>query len=124
MNIESIREYCLSKKGVTEGFPFNDTALVFKVAGKMFALLDLSADGRGISLKCDPDLAIELREQYPEVTPAYHFNKKYWNTVHLDGSVSDRLIREMITESYRLVVDGFSGKKRQMLKPADETDEL
>jgi predicted DNA-binding protein (MmcQ/YjbR family) len=124
MNIESIREYCLSKKGVTEGFPFNDTALVFKVAGKMFALLDLSADGRGISLKCDPDLAIERREQYPEVTPAYHFNKKYWNTVHLDGSIPDRLIREMITESYRLVVDGFSGKKRQMLKSADETDEL
>jgi predicted DNA-binding protein (MmcQ/YjbR family) len=75
MNIESIREYCLSKKGVTEGFPFNDTVLVFKAAGKMFALLDLSADSRGISLKCDPDLAIERREQYSEVTPAYHFNK-------------------------------------------------
>jgi predicted DNA-binding protein (MmcQ/YjbR family) len=81
MNIESIREYCLSKKGVTEGFPFNDTALVFKVAGKMFALLDLSADSRGISLKCDPDLAIERREQYSEVTPAYHFNKIIWRVL-------------------------------------------
>jgi predicted DNA-binding protein (MmcQ/YjbR family) len=75
MNIEEIREYCLSKPAVTESFPFNDTALVFKVAGKMFALLDLSEDSRGISLKCDPELANELREQYTEVTPAYHFNK-------------------------------------------------
>jgi len=75
MNIEELRTYCLSKIGVTEGFPFNDTALVFKVCGKMFALLDLSEDSRGISLKCDPELAIELRERYSEVTPAYHFNK-------------------------------------------------
>ena len=75
MNIEEIREYCITKPAVTEGFPFNDTALVFKVAGKMFALLDLSEDSRGISLKCDPELAIELREQHPEVTPAWHFNK-------------------------------------------------
>jgi predicted DNA-binding protein (MmcQ/YjbR family) len=75
MNNEEIREYCISKPGVTEGFPFNDTALVFKVAGKMFALLDLSEDARGISLKCDPEHAIELREQHPEVTGAWHFNK-------------------------------------------------
>ncbi len=75
MNYEEIREYCLSKPGVTEGFPFNDTTHVFKVAGKMFALLDLSEDSRGISLKCDPELAIQSKEQYPEVTPAYHFNK-------------------------------------------------
>jgi predicted DNA-binding protein (MmcQ/YjbR family) len=75
MNIEEIREYCIAKPGVTESFPFNDTALVFKVGGKMFALLDLSEDQRGISLKCDPELATELREQHPEVTGAYHFNK-------------------------------------------------
>ena len=75
MNIEEIREYCISKPGVTEGFPFNDTALVFKMAGKMFALLDLSEESRGITLKCDPELAIELREQHPEVSPAWHFNK-------------------------------------------------
>ena len=75
MNVEEIRKYCINKPGVTEGFPFNDNALVFKVMGKMFALLDLSEDSRGISLKCDPELAIELREQHPEVTPAYHFNK-------------------------------------------------
>ncbi len=75
MDVEEIREYCLSKTGVTEGFPFNDTALVFNVAGKMFGLLDLSEESRGISIKCDPELAIELREQHPEVIPAYHFNK-------------------------------------------------
>ncbi|HEC44071.1 hypothetical protein LCGC14_2525260 [marine sediment metagenome] len=80
MNIEEIREYCVAKPAVTEGFPFNDTALVFKVAGKMFALLDLSEDSRGISLKCDPELAIELREQYSEVTPAYHFNPTWYET--------------------------------------------
>ena len=74
MNNEEIREYCLSKPGVTESLPFNDTALVFKVMDKMFALLDLSEESRGITLKCDPVKAIELREQYPEVTPAYHFN--------------------------------------------------
>ena len=75
MNIEEIREYCLSRPGVTEGLLFNDTALVFKVMGKMYALLDLSEDSRGISLKCDPELAAELREQHPEVTLAWHFNK-------------------------------------------------
>jgi len=75
MNNEEIREYCLTKPGVTESLPFNDTALVFKVMDKMFALLDLSENSRGISLKCDPELALELREQHPEVTPACHFNK-------------------------------------------------
>jgi predicted DNA-binding protein (MmcQ/YjbR family) len=87
MNIEEIREYCLTRPGVTEGFPFNDTALVFKVAGKMFALLDLSEEQRGISLKCNPELAIELREQHPEVTGAWHFNKvimKLFYTVTID----------------------------------------
>jgi predicted DNA-binding protein (MmcQ/YjbR family) len=75
MNTEEIREYCLAKPGATEDFPFNDKALVFKVMNKMFVLLDLSDESRGISLKCDPELAIELREQHPEVTPAWHFNK-------------------------------------------------
>ena len=75
MNIEEMREYYLAKPAVTEGFPFNDTALVFKVAGKMFALLDLSEEARGLSLKCDPDRAIELRGQYEAVQPGYHMNK-------------------------------------------------
>ena len=104
MNIEEIHEYCLSKKGVTESFPFNDTALVFKVAGKMFAVLDLSEDERGITLKCDPELAIQLREQYPEVTPAWHFNKQYWNGVDLNGSLTDTQLKEWIDHSYDEVV--------------------
>ncbi len=116
MNIEEIRDYCLSKSGVTEGFPFNDTALVFKVAGKMFALLDLSEDERGISLKCDPELAIELRERHTEVTPAWHFNKKHWNTVLINCSILDSLIFSRIDHSYELVVQGLSQKKRMELK--------
>jgi predicted DNA-binding protein (MmcQ/YjbR family) len=109
VNYEEIREYCLSKPGVTEGFPFNDTALVFKVAGKMFALLDLSEDSRGISLKCDPELAIELREQHPEVTPAYHFNKTHWNGIRLDGGVTSDQLKEWIDHSYTLVADSLPG---------------
>jgi predicted DNA-binding protein (MmcQ/YjbR family) len=115
MNIEEIREYCISKPAVTEGFPFNDTALVFKVAGKMFALLDLSEDSRGISLKCDPELAIEIREQYSEVTPAYHFNKQHWNGVSLRGSISNNQLKEWIDHSYSIVVDSLPKSKRQDL---------
>jgi predicted DNA-binding protein (MmcQ/YjbR family) len=103
MNVEEIRKYCIVKPGVTESLPFNDTALVFKVAGKMFALLDLSDDSRGITLKCDPTMAIELREKYSAVTPAWHFNKKHWNTIHLDGSVPDSEIFSWIDHSYERV---------------------
>jgi predicted DNA-binding protein (MmcQ/YjbR family) len=103
MNLEEIRDYCIAKPGATESLPFNDTALVFKVMGKMFALLDLSEDSRGLTLKCDPGLALELRELFPEVTPAYHFNKKHWNTVMIDGSIPDREIFEWIDHSYDLV---------------------
>ena len=105
MNIEEIREYCIAKAAVTESFPFNDTALVFKVAGKMFALLDLSEEARGISLKCDPELAIKLREQHSEVTPAYHFNKQHWNGVGLNGDLSEKQIKEWIDHSYDLIVN-------------------
>ncbi len=116
MNIEEIREYCLDKPAVTEGFPFNDTALVFKVMGKMFALLDLSEDSRGISLKCDPELAMELREQHPEVSPAWHFNKVHWNGVALDGAVSFRLLKEWIDHSYTIVVESLPKSKREALQ--------
>ena len=104
MNVEEIRKYCIVKAGVTESLPFNDTALVFKVAGKMFALLDLSDDSRGITLKCDPTMAIELREKYSAVTPAWHFNKKHWNTILVDGSVPDKEILFWIDHSYNLVL--------------------
>lgn len=102
MNTEEIREYCIAKEGVTEGFPFNDTALVFKVE-KIFAILDLSEDERGISLKCDPEYALELRDQHPEITPAWHLNKKHWNGVNLKGSLPGKLIRELIDLSYHMV---------------------
>ena len=115
MNIEILREYCISKRGVTEEFPFNDTALVFKVAGKMFALLDLSEDNRGLTLKCDPGLALELREQYIEVTPAYHFNKKHWNGIKLTGNISDCHIKKWIDHSYKIVIDTLPKSKRESL---------
>lgn len=115
MNNEEIREYCLAKKGVTEGFPFNDTALVFKVGGKMFALLDLSEESHGISLKCDPELAVELREQYAGVTPAYHFNKTHWNGVQIGGSITSLQLKEWIDHSYDIVVESLPGSKRMEL---------
>ena len=115
MNIEEIREYCISKPGVTEGFPFNDTALVFKVAGKMYALLDLSVDSRGITLKCDLELAIELRELHPEVTPAWHFNKQHWNGIDLKGGISNNQLKEWINHSYTLVVESMPKSKKEAL---------
>ena len=116
MNIEEIRDYCLSKPAVTESLPFNDTALVFKVAGKMFALLDLSEKARGLTLKCDPELAIELREQHSEVTPAWHFNKQHWNGVDLKGSIGDHQLQEWIDHSYAIVVDSLPKSKREALR--------
>lgn len=114
MNIEEIRDYCLAKPGVTEGFPFNETALVFKV-GKMFALLDLSEDNRGISLKCDPELAIELRARHPEVTGAWHFNKTHWNGVSLDGNITEKELKDWIDHSYEIVRKSLSKKQKEEL---------
>ena len=114
MNIEELREYCLSKKAVTEGFPFDETTLVFKIMDKMFALTDLEGD-LSINLKCDPDKAIELRERYPSVIPGYHMNKKHWNTILIDGSIDDRLIREWIDHSYECVVNGLPANKKKEL---------
>src|SRR6185369_14111262 len=104
MDIEAFREYCLSKSHVTEGMPFGETCLVFKVAGKMFALASLDEVPATVNLKCDPDLALELRDRYEEVRPGYHMNKKHWNTVELSGSVPARELRKMIDHSYELVV--------------------
>lgn len=102
MNIESLREYCISKKDVTESFPFGDDTLVFKTHGRIFALVNLEGD-LSINLKCDPGLAIELRERYSSVMPGYHMNKKHWNTVRIDGSVPDRELFSWIDHSYDLV---------------------
>ena len=103
MNIEEIRIYCLSKKQTTEGFPFGDDTLVFKVKGKMFVLMNLEGDLR-MNLKCDPEEAIRLREKHDAVIPGYHMNKKLWNTVIADGSITDQLIKKWIDDSYKLVV--------------------
>lgn len=115
MNIEDIRTYCLSKKGVSEEFPFGENALVYKVMGKMFLLSDLSSE-LSINVKCDPQKAMELREQYPCVIPGYHMNKKHWNTIRVDGSVSDRLIREWIDHSYAKVLEKLPGKLREQIR--------
>lgn len=106
MNIETLRDYCISKPGVTECFPFDQTTLVFKVKNKMFLLTDLEPP-LSINIKCDPELAIELREQYPSVLPGYHMNKKYWNTVNIDGGLPDKLICQWIDQSYDLVLSGI-----------------
>lgn len=102
MDIESLREYCLSLPDVTEGFPFDQTTLVFKVNGKMFLLTDLEGP-LSMNVKCDPEKAAELREQYTCVRPGYHMHKKYWNTVDIDGTVSDKILIEWINHSYELV---------------------
>jgi len=114
MNIEEFREYCLSKKGATEGFPFDETTLVFKVI-KMFALTDIEGEFR-INLKCDPERAIKLREEYPDyIIPGYHMNKKLWNTLIVEGSVPEKLIYELIDHSYDLIVDSLSRKQKEEL---------
>jgi len=102
MNIESLREYCISKSNVEEGFPFGEDTLVFKVKGKIFALANLDGD-LSINLKCDPEFALELREKYTSVQPGYHMNKKHWNTVLLDGTIPDSEIINWIDHSYSLV---------------------
>ncbi|MEA3480287.1 MAG: MmcQ/YjbR family DNA-binding protein, partial [Bacteroidota bacterium] len=103
MDIESIRDHCLAKPGVTESLPFDEETLVFKVGGKMFCLMALEKNPSRINLKCDPEEAISLRDTYPSIIPGYHMNKRYWNTVILDGSFEESLIWKMIDNSYDLV---------------------
>ncbi len=115
MNIENIREYCLKKKGVTEEFPFDEETLVFKVAGKIFLLASLETIPLQINLKCEPEKAIELREEYDSVLPGYHMNKKHWNTIIIDGTVPTGNLFEWIDNSYNLVVAGLRKSERNML---------
>jgi predicted DNA-binding protein (MmcQ/YjbR family) len=116
MDIENFREYCLSKKGVDESFPFDESTLVFKVMGKMFALASLDDETLSVNLKCDPDRAIDLRETYEDITPGYHMNKQHWNTVASEGDLDDRLIRELTDHSYELVVSSLSKKLKSELE--------
>ena len=115
MNIEEFRNYCLCKAGVTEEFPFDEHILVYKVMGKMFTSANVDLF-ESINLKCDPEKAVELREQYTGVKAGYHMSKKHWNTVMMDGSVPDGLVKEWIDDSYQLVVAGLSKKVRGELE--------
>jgi predicted DNA-binding protein (MmcQ/YjbR family) len=103
MNAEELREYCLSKKAITEGFPFGEDTLVFKVGGKLFLLVSLDEKPLQFNVKCNPEKAVELRDSYSCVRPGYHMNKTHWNTILADGSVGDQLLKEWIDHSYELV---------------------
>lgn len=116
MNIEQFYEFCLSKKGVTEHFPFDEETLVFKVGGKMFALSSLKQWELGtpsINLKCDPEYALELRAEYESIEPGYHMSKVHWNTVSLNGDVTDKMVCGLIGDSYDLVYGSLPKKVRE-----------
>lgn len=115
MNIEEYRNYCISKKGVTEGFPFDEKTLVFKVMGKMFALITVD-NFDFINLKCNPEKAIELREKYNAIKPGYHMSKVHWNSVYVNEDASDALIYQLIDDSYDLVVKSLTKKLQEELK--------
>jgi predicted DNA-binding protein (MmcQ/YjbR family) len=115
MNIETLREYCLKKKATEETFPFGDSTLVFKVKGKIFLLAGLDASPLQFNVKCDPEKIDDLREQYEDVLPGYHMNKKHWNTIIITGSIPEKVLREMIDESYMLVVKSLPVKDRKGL---------
>lgn len=116
MNIEQLRNYCISKKGVEECFPFDEETLVFKVMGKAFLLTGIESKPVQFNVKCEPENAIQLREKYDCVKPGYHMNKKHWNTVICDNSVPSKLLKEWIDHSYSEVVKGLSKKQRQELE--------
>jgi predicted DNA-binding protein (MmcQ/YjbR family) len=123
MNARALRQSCLARSGVAEDFPFGPDHSVFKVAGKMFALSALKRTPLEVSLKCEPDLAVQLRDTYAAIRPGYHLNKRHWNTIRLDGSLPDQLVRDLIEDSYDLVVSGLPRRTRERLgwePPADQ----
>ena len=111
MNVESLREYCISLPLATEDFPFDETTLVFRVVGKIFAMLDLERPDV-VSLKCNPDYALQLREEHPEISGAWHMNKKYWNQVNLSGHLEDEFVQGLVRHSYAEVVKKLTRKER------------
>ena len=115
MNLASFQSYCLVKKGVTEEFPFDNNTLVYKVMGKMFALADVDLF-ESINLKCEPEKAAQLREEYASVLPGYHMSKKHWNTVLMDGSVPDKKVKEWIDDSYNLVASSLTKSQQKALE--------
>lgn len=112
MDIELLREYCLQKKEVSEGLPFGPDVLVFKVKGKIFLLIPLDTDEMQFNVKCDPDWAVELREEYECILPGYHMNKKHWNTILVDGTLNSKQLKQMIDHSYELVAQSVTAKKK------------
>ena len=115
MNLEEIRDHCLAKPGVSEGLPFGEDTLVFKVGEKLFLLASITS-GTQFNVKCDPELAVELREHHPEVQPGFHMNKKHWNTVHTDGSLSRKQLVDMIDHSYDLVFKSLPKQVQGQIK--------
>jgi len=116
MDIETFRDYCLSKKGTTESFPFDEVTLVFKVMNKMFALTGLNREISTANLKCDPERAIELREEYEDIQPGYHMSKKHWNTIVLEGELTDEMIIDLVDHSYDLVAAKLKKADKEVLK--------
>ena len=112
MDLAKFREYCLSKPDATEGTPFGPDTLVFKIGGKMFALASLDEIPACVNLKCDPDLALELRDRYEQVSPGYHMNKKHWNTIEIEAGIPDAEIRKMIDHSYDLILKNLPNRGR------------
>ena len=113
MNVESIRDYCLSLPAASEYFPFDETTLAFRVVDKIFAMIDLE-DTQWFVLKCDPDYALELRDRHPEITGAWHMNKKHWNQIDLEGLLPDELIQKLISHSYKLVASKLPRKTKEL----------
>lgn len=115
MNIEEFTVYCLNKKGVEESFPFGGDTLVFKVMGKIFALTGLESTPCTVNLKCTPDWAITLREEYEDIIPGYHMNKVHWNTVNIEGALDENLVKKLIDHSYDLVVGSLKKSEKAAL---------
>ena len=122
MDAAELRRWCLAQSGAVEDFPFGPEHSVFKVGGKMFALSTLERTPLEVSAKCEPELALQLRDTYSAIRPGYHLNKRHWNTITLDGSLSDQLVRELIADSYDLVVSALPKRTREELGWAPEAD--
>jgi len=116
MDIEAFRKYCLGLQGVEETFPFGPDTLVYKVFGKVFAITGLDSEEFNVNLKCDPERAIDLREEYPDqIIPGWHMNKKHWNTVYFETGLNDKTLKDLIDHSYNLVVDGLPLKLKKLI---------
>ena len=122
VNASELRRWCLHQAGAIEEFPFGPETSVFKVAGKIFSLSALDRVPLEVSVKCEPELAVALRDSYPAIRPGYHLNKRHWNTIRLDGSLADELVRDLVEDSYDLVVSALPKRVREQLGWPPHTD--